>query len=178
MNISLPDRVLLFPQIDLPDTHQRRRLQSTNYYHLERHLLSHNVPTEYALRIRFTSTRTFYFYSEWFNSRYSGGRVHALRRSLFPRTCPEIIDSFYSGSGPGYTKFIQLQSGQCCLYNLRQNCDKVGSDLRLIVDQIIDSDCLQLFNVKQSSSKHGHSVNTTFFLVVGSIVLLSLLRIF
>ena len=93
-------------------------------------------------------------------------------------TCPEIIDSFYSGSGPGYTKFIQLQSGQCCLYNLRQNCDKVGSDLRLIVDQIIDSDCLQLFNVKQSSSKHGHSVNTTFFLVVGSIVLLSLLRIF
>lgn len=99
-------------------------------------------------------------------------------------TCGQLIYDFYIGSGlsdqtPGYTDTVQLQSGQCCIYNTRQSCDKVGPDLRLNVDQITDSECLQMLNVTQSSnSRHGHSLNATFFLVVGFTLLLSLLHVF
>ena len=101
-----------------------------------------------------------------------GGCVLQGALNFQGESCAQLIDEFYIGSGlftqtPGYTTTVKLPSGDCCIYNTRQSCDKVGSDLRLNVDQNVDPACMQLLNVTQSSnSRHGQTVNIALLFAV------------
>lgn len=101
-----------------------------------------------------------------------GGCVLQGALTFQGESCAQLINDFYIGSWlftqtPGYTTTVQLPSDDCCIYNTRQSCDKVGSDLHLNVDQGVDPACLALLNVTQSSnSRHGHTVNIALLFAV------------
>jgi hypothetical protein len=107
-----------------------------------------------------------------------GGCLLQGSQSFQDELCGDVIADFYIKSGlftstPGFTSTAQLPSGDCCIYNTRQNCKKVSSDLRLNVDQRADPECLRLLGVTQSShNRYGRAVGVIFICVVFSSMML------